>query len=106
MDDRAYYKVPRRDSMLHYHLPQVALFLDLGGTDTYLRRSPSDKKGDSKKSVLKDQDDEQAGNNRMWHVRAKDAAAEGGLNCCVAVDGEHDPKRLRFLRSWPRRVGK
>ncbi len=105
VDDRASYKKPRRDSVLHFRLPQAALFMDLGGSDTYLRRPKPAKDAKPDDPAKEDTADKLAGDGRTWHLRAKDEHALGGFNCCVAVDGEMNANWLGFLRAWPRRVG-
>ncbi|MHC4340517.1 MAG: hypothetical protein ACYSX0_09940 [Planctomycetota bacterium] len=91
VDERKEYTEPRRTATFQYHLAQVGLFLDLGGKDSYLRRSKS---GELKA-------DDRAGDGRTWNVRARDPGALHGPNVSIGADLEN--RILRFLAAWPAR---
>jgi hypothetical protein len=91
VDTRQGYRQAGRTSAFTAHLGQVAVFLDLGGTDRYLRRAADG-------SVVAD---ESAGDGRTWNVRKADAGAAHGPN--VSVGADSSGMDLRFLRAWPRR---
>jgi hypothetical protein len=91
VDERPEYTDPPKTSTASFALTQVGVFLDLGGKDTYLRRP---KEGEPAP-------DPEAGDDRRWNVRARDAAAPGGFNVSFAADLEG--KSPRFLAPWPAR---
>ena len=80
VDQRKPYTTPHRTSPMYFHLPQAAVFLDLGGADTYEGGGRND--GD-------------------WHVRARDADTPGGFNVSLGRDVPHG--RVGFLDAWPAR---
>jgi hypothetical protein len=86
------YVTPGRTATFAFHLPQVALLLDAGGTDTYSRRKPDG-------SLIADP---HAGNNRTWHVVKKDQPARAAPNRSIGVDVARG--RIGFLDPWPARV--
>jgi hypothetical protein len=91
VDERPEYVKPGRSSPFPFHLPQAAVFLDLGGVDRYLRRRKSaDPVADA-----------HAGDDRSWSREAPRGPG-GGRN--VAVARAVARGRLGFLDAWPRRV--
>lgn len=91
IDERPEYATPGRKGAFPFHLPQLGLCLDLGGTDRWLRRPAGG--GDPIP-------DEQAGDGRSWgKVGARGAG--GGAN--VAFGRDVASGRLGFLDAWPRR---
>jgi len=92
VDERADYLVPGRTSDFTYRIAQVGVFLDLAGTDVYLRRDP--------KSGLATPDEE-ARDGARWNVRVRDPDAQHAPN--VSFGGDFEGATLRFLAPWPRR---
>jgi len=91
VDERPEYKDPPKTSAASFYLTQVAVFLDLGGKDTYLRRPNGGKPAP----------DSEAGDHRRWHVHVRDPAAENGFNVSFAADLKAKPPS--FLAAWPSR---
>ena len=91
VDARKDYTEPRRTAPFPFHLPQVGVFLDLGGKDTYLRR---DKEG-------AETPDPDARDGATWRVRARDPAARHAPNVSCGRDAEGGV--LGFLAPWPAR---
>jgi hypothetical protein len=91
--DETYVK-PGRTATFGFHVAQVGLFLDCGGTDTYQRRT-----GDGRLVP-----DSQAGNNRTWHLVAKDREARSAPNVSMGRDVARS--RVGFLDPWPAREPK
>ncbi len=91
VDDRPGYTAIGRTATYPFHLTQVAIFLDLGGKDRYLRR---DRKG-------KLAADPEAGDGTTWHLRRRDPAAANGPNVSIAMDLQGG--RAAFLDPWPPR---
>ncbi|HEX5138311.1 MAG TPA: hypothetical protein VFY93_15150 [Planctomycetota bacterium] len=91
VDERPEYGDAPKTSAASFYLTQAAVFLDLGGKDTYLRRPDEGEPAP----------DAEAGDNRRWHVRRRDPAAESGFNVSFAADLEAKPPR--FLAAWPSR---
>jgi hypothetical protein len=89
--DETYVK-PGRTATFGFHVAQVGLFLDCGGSDTYQRRA------DDGTLVP----DPQAGNNRTWHLVAKDRDARSAPNVSIGRDVARG--RVGFLDPWPARV--
>ena len=80
-----------RTATFPFHLPQTGLFLDLGGTDRYLRRPAAG--GD-------DAPDANAGDGKSWSFTAP--RPEGaGPNVARGVDVPSG--RVGFLAPFPRR---
>ena len=75
-----------------FHLTQVGVFIDAGGTDRYLRR---DKDG-------KERADPDAGDGKRWHVRTRDPRRLNGPNVSCGLDLAAG--RFGFLDPWPLRV--
>jgi len=91
-DDDPTYSKPGRTATFAFHLVQVGLFLDCGGTDKYLRRSPD---GPLVANAA-------AGNDRSWQLHKKDPAAVSGANVSIGRDVSRG--RAGFLDPWPARV--
>jgi hypothetical protein len=91
-DQMPSYTVPGRTAPFPFDLGQVAIFLDLGGHDTYLRRGP-----DGKTSP-----DPDAKDGKTWHLLARDPASRAGPN--VRIGRDVASGRLGFLDAWPARV--
>lgn len=85
------YATPARTAAVAFHQTQIGLFLDCGGTDTYLRRQEDG-------TLVPDA---QAGDDRTWHLRANDPAARGGFN--VSIGKDLPAGRIGFLDPWPAR---
>lgn len=92
IDERPEYATPGRKGAFPFHLPQLGLCLDLGGTDRWLRRPPGG--GDPVA-------DGRAGDGRAWGTVGARGPG-GGAN--VAVGRDVASGRLGFLDAWPRRV--
>jgi len=90
VDEREHYTKPKRTTGYAFWLAQVGVFLDLGGTDRYLRRRNDLRKPDS---TAKD--------GATWHVRTRDPEARHGPNVSYAADRERGV--LGFLAPWPAR---
>jgi hypothetical protein len=91
VDDRDSYHHPGRTADFPWRIPQVAVFLDLGGHDTYLQVAP----GKEPSPVP------WAHDGIPWHVRARDAADSGAPDVSYAADEEGGV--LGFLRAFPAR---
>lgn len=85
------YVKPGRTATFGFHVPQVGLLLDCGGSDTYQRRLPDG-------TLIPDP---QAGNNRTWHLVTGDRAARAAPNVSIGRDVAHG--RVGFLDPWPPR---
>jgi hypothetical protein len=94
VDQRKTYEKPGRTATFPFHLPQVAVFLDLGGSDTYLRAP----KGDA---AAEPQPDPEAKDDHTWRLKARDEKRLGGFN--VAIGRDLPAGRLGFLDAWPAR---
>lgn len=94
VDDAPRYSVPDRVSPFTFHIPQLGLFLDLGGTDKYQRRPT---KGGDPVPDLEAKDD------ASW---GKSFAQGPGGAPNVARGRDAAKGRLGFLDAWPRRVAK
>jgi len=88
-DERKEYAAPAPTHLYAFELPQIGLFLDLGGRDRYLRRA---KTGDLAQDGV-------AGDGRRWNVRARDPASRAAFNASLGADLERG--RLGFLDPWP-----
>jgi len=95
VDERADYTTMPRTTVYPFALAQVAVFLDLGGTDRYLRAGAE--------PGSEPQADAQARDGARWNLRTRDPAALHGPN--VSFAGDRDGGVLRFLAPWPRRGG-
>ncbi|MFQ5745413.1 MAG: hypothetical protein ACE5HV_17810, partial [Acidobacteriota bacterium] len=91
VDQRKRYVTPGRTASFAFHVMQVGLFLDCGGSDTYQRRKPTG-------ALLAD---EQAGDGRTWHLRRRPAAGRSGPNVSIGRDVARG--RIGFLDPWPPR---
>lgn len=91
-DDQDNYVEPGPTTVFPYHLSQVGLFLDLGGSDTYLRRAGGATTPDRR-----------AGDDRAWHVQKRETDTRSGPNVSIGKDVEEG--RAGFLEDWPARVG-
>jgi hypothetical protein len=91
VDQRKGYDVPGRTSTFPYHLGQVGMLLDLGGTDTYRRRG-----NDGSLAP-----DTEAGDDRRWNLRAREGT-RSGFNVSLGIDVGRG--RLGFLDPWPART--
>jgi hypothetical protein len=89
-DERKEYAAPGPTHLYSFELPQIGLFLDLGGRDRYLRRGKSGELAD----------DPAAGDGRRWNVRARDPASPAAFNASLGADVERG--RVGFLDPWPR----
>jgi hypothetical protein len=87
-DERPEYTTPGRTATFMFHLPQAGMFLDLGGTDSYLRGG---------------EPDADAGDGKTWHLRRRDPAARAAWNLSIGRDVPEG--RLGFLDPWPARPG-
>jgi hypothetical protein len=92
VDELPTYVTPHRMSPFAFHLPQVAMLLDLGGTDRYLRRPA--KGGDPVPDAL-------AGDDKTW---GRIAPHGPGAGPNVAIGRDVSRGRFGFLDAWPRRV--
>jgi hypothetical protein len=95
VDEAQTYVTPGRTSTFPFHLPQTGLFLDLGGTDRYLRRPAAG--GD-------DVPDANAKDGATWDPGAVPAGPRppgAGPNVARGVDVPSG--RLGFLSAFPRR---
>jgi len=96
VDVRPEYTTMPRTTAYPFALAQVAVFLDLGGRDRYLRAPAS--------PGAEPQPDPQARDGAAWNVRVADPAALSGPNVSFAADREGGIPR--FLAPWPARGGK
>jgi hypothetical protein len=91
-DELPEYAAPRRTDEFHFRMGQVGLFLDLGGTDAYLRM-PLGGHDPTRDASARD--------GTTWRLQARDPAARGGWN--VALGRDVPRGRLGFLDDWPAR---
>ncbi len=92
VDHRPRYDKIGAGTAFPFHLTQVGVFIDAGGTDRYLRRAK-----DGTESA-----DPDAGDDKRWHVRARDPTKRGGPNVSCGFDLPR--ARFGFLDPWPLRV--
>jgi hypothetical protein len=93
VDERESYEAPGPTHSYPFHLDQVAVFLDLGGRDRYLRRTKAG-------TIVPDPE---AADGRTWHRRRRDPRKLSGPN--VSIGRDQVRGRLGFLDPWPRRTG-
>ena len=101
IDDRESYKTPGRTADFPWRLPQLAMFLDLGGTDTYLVRD-----GQGEPTPHPTAKDGGTWMDRRWSEPAVKPAFEGGgavgmWNLAYAADCAGGD--IGWLRPYPRR---
>ncbi|MCA9314744.1 MAG: hypothetical protein R3F05_04970 [Planctomycetota bacterium] len=90
VDERPTYATPHRTAPFAFHIGQIGLFLDLGGTDRYLERA-----GDGEPTPS-----EKAGDGRTWNLRPQ--SGPGAFN--VALGRDLDGATSRWLTgAWPPR---
>jgi hypothetical protein len=93
VDQRPEYAAPGRATTFPYHVGQVGVFLDLGGTDAYRRRAADG-------ALVPDPD---AKDGATWHLRGREHRSRAGPNVSIGRD-LGAPQRLGFLDAWPARV--
>jgi len=91
IDQQDTYGTPGRTATFAFHIAQIGLFLDCGGTDTYRRRRPDG-------TLVPD---DAAADGRTWHLQKRDPTTLGAPNVSLGRDVARG--RLGFLDPWPRR---
>src|SRR5439155_17527894 len=92
VDEQPNYVTPGRGAAFPFHLPQVAMLLDLGGHDQYLRRTADG-------HLVPDA---HAADGATWGREAPHGPLASGAGRNVAIGRDVPRGRLGFLDAWPR----